>query len=113
MKIALANLTPENIQSDYNSMVGNTGLTGFNTVGSVVSKAVPLILSLAGIALLVFLLISGLQLMTSAGDPKKIENARGKITGGLIGFFIVFAAYMIVQILADVLHLPSMRNLLP
>jgi len=104
-------LAQNDIKTNYSSLVNETGLKNFDSVGSIVTKLFPLMLTIAGIALLVFTLIAGLQLMTSAGDPKKIENARGKITGGLIGFFIIFAAFWIIRILADVLNLGGIKFL--
>lgn len=49
----------------------------------------------AGIALFIFLAKAGFGLMTSGGDAKKIEQAKGSLTSSLIGFFIVFASYWI------------------
>lgn len=49
------------------------------------------------IILLVYILYGGFLLLTSAGDPKKMEAAKGTLTNGAIGFVIVFAAYWIVQ----------------
>jgi hypothetical protein len=57
----------------------------------------------AGIALLIYLIIGGLQMMLSKGDPKAVQAAQGKITNAVIGFVIVFLAYFIVQLLGQIL----------
>lgn len=56
------------------------------------------IFAAAAIALLIYLILGGLQLMTSRGDPKAAQGAQGKITNALIGFVIIIFAYFIVQI---------------
>lgn len=74
-------------------------------LGTLVAKALPFVFIFSGLAMLVYLVLGGFQLMTSAGDPKAIKEAQGKITNALIGFFVIFAAYWLIQILQVVLHL--------
>lgn len=59
----------------------------------------------AGLMLLVYLVMGGLQMMTSRGDPKALQAAQGKITNALIGFIIVVVSFFLVQILGSLLHL--------
>lgn len=60
---------------------------------------------IAGSLLLIYLIIGGYKLMTSAGDPKKAAGAKQTITNAFIGMVVVFVAYWIVQILLTVLGL--------
>jgi hypothetical protein len=84
---------------------------GFNSqltdIGSMVSALLPWIFGLAGIILLVMLIAGGFQLMMSAGDPKAAMSAKGKLTGALIGFLIIFCAYWITQIMENILGLST------
>ena len=80
---------------------------GGTDLGNIISELLPDIFQLAGIALLLYLLFAGFQYLTSAGDPKKVEQAKERLTSALIGFVIVFAAYWIVQIVGTVLGLGS------
>lgn len=68
-------------------------------IGDIINALVPYIFALAGLALLFILIWGGFELMTSAGDPKKMEAAKGKLTNAVIGFIIIFVAYWLVQIL--------------
>src|SRR3990170_4627244 len=70
----------------------------FTNLASLVNNAVPLILALAGIALLLYLIWGGFDFLTSMGDPKKAEMGKTKITQAIIGFFIIFTSYWIVQL---------------
>jgi len=74
-------------------------------LGEIVSGLLPYLFTSAGLLLLLYLLFGGFQLMTSGGDPKKMQEARGKIANALVGFIIVFIAYWLVQIIASVLGL--------
>lgn len=74
-----------------------------SSFGSIISELLLYLFPLAGLLLLLYLLFGGLQMMTSAGDPKKMEGAKQKLTNALIGFIIVFASYWIVQIVGKVL----------
>jgi|SRR3989344_3700782 len=77
------------------------------TLGNIITALLGYILPLAGMALLLYLLFAGFQFLTSGGDPKKVEQAKERLTSALVGFVIVFAAYWIVQIVGTVLGLGS------
>ena len=80
-------------------------------LGEIISGLLPYLFTGAGLLLLLYLIFGGLQLMTSRGDPKAVESAKGKITGALIGFLIVFASYWIVQITASILKLQPILDI--
>lgn len=77
----------------------------FTNLASVVSNAIPFIFPIAGVILLLYLVWGGFDILTSMGDSKKVEAAKGKVTNAIIGFLIIFFAYWIVQILDNVFRL--------
>lgn len=79
--------------------------------GRVISTLLPYIFTLSGILLLIYLLFGGLQLMYSAGDPKKVQSAQGKITNALIGFVIVFLAYWLTQLFGTILNIQAIKDI--
>jgi hypothetical protein len=70
---------------------------GSITLGSIISRALTYIFLFAGIGLLLVLIMSGFSFMTSAGDPKKMEKAKGQLTNALIGFLLIFVSFWLVQ----------------
>lgn len=89
----------ENIQK-------NAGITSPESVGSLISDILQkYVFYAAGIALLIYLISGGFQLMLSRGDPKAIQSAQGKITNALLGFVIVFSAYWIVGLIGRIFYL--------
>lgn len=85
----------------------------FTNIASLVSNALPLIFSIAGVILLAMLLWGGFDYLTAMGDPKKAEAARGKITNAILGFFLIFAAYWITQIIIFLFRLNGTNSNLP
>jgi hypothetical protein len=77
-----------------------TGPTGsrFTNLASLVTYALPIIFSIAGLLLLVYLVWGGFDFLMSMGEPEKAEIGKAKITNALIGFVIIFVAYWLVQI---------------
>lgn len=99
-------------QIDFNALEGATGLKPeFKDLGTIISSLLPYFFAGAGLLLLLYLLYGGLSLMLSRGDPKAVQSAKDKITGAVIGFVIVFAAYWIVQIVGSLLGIPDITNI--
>lgn len=67
-------------------------------VGRFLLYAIPL----AGIYFFIRLLMAGYQMMSSLGDPAKIQAAQSVITNSLIGLLIVIVAFFIVQIVRNI-----------
>lgn len=77
------------------------------TLGEIIGSLLPYIFGAAGIALLIYLIIGGFQMMLSRGDPKAAQSAQAKITNAVIGFVIVILAFIIVRLLSSVLGLEN------
>jgi hypothetical protein len=67
------------------------------TTGTIISEALKYVYIIAGLSLLVMLISGGIQLMTAAGDEAGVKAGYGKVKAGLIGFFIIFVSFFIVQ----------------
>lgn len=91
-----------------------TAFLGTNTkIGEIISMILPYVFLITGILLLIYLLLGGFQLMFAAGDPKKVEGARGKITSAVIGFVIIFIAYWLTQLIGRVFNITIIRSIFP
>jgi len=69
------------------------------SIGSIITNAYQFILPIGGIALLVMIIIAGFSLLTSAGDAKKMEQGKQRLTYAVIGFIVVFIAYWLTQLM--------------
>lgn len=72
-------------------------------VGQLISAAVGTILILAALLAFVFLILGGLQWITSGGDKAAMESARNKITHAIVGLIIVGAAWAIMMLVQNFL----------
>lgn len=77
----------------------------FTDLASVINAALPYIYAIAGIILFVFIVWGGFDYLTAMGNPKKAEAGKNKITYALIGFFMIFAAFWISQIISYIFKL--------
>lgn len=77
------------------------------TPGSIIGTILPYIFGAAAIALLIYLVVGGFQLMTSRGDPKAAQSAQAKITNAIVGFVIIIIAFFIVQLFGQIFGLQS------
>lgn len=61
---------------------------------------------LGGLAAFVMLVVAGFQYLTSAGDPGKISDARGRITSAIGGLVLLLASFLILNFIN-----PELTNL--
>lgn len=74
------------------------------------SNLVTAIVSIAGIALFVMLLVGGFKFLFSAGDQKQLEEARGTITNAIMGLVVIVAAYLILRTIATFTGVTNLTN---
>ncbi len=73
-----------------------------DNLGDVLNILLGFILFIAGLLMFFNLVIGGIQWITSGGDAKALDSARGRITNSIIGLIIVVAAFAIALILEQV-----------
>ena len=66
-----------------------------------------------GLAFLLYFLWGGLQWILAGGDKGNIEEARGKITQGLIGLTVLAASYVIIKFLQSAIGLDLLNIVWP
>jgi len=82
----------------------NTNPAGF------VKSIFGILLSLAGGVALVLIIISGYRLMTSQGNPEKVQQAREQLTSAIVGLLFIIFSVTILQIIGvDILHIPGLN----
>jgi hypothetical protein len=92
---------------------------GTNSVGAVYPNIasflhflVPLAFVISGVVLLFILLGGGLTIISSGGNAKNVESGRNQLTGAIIGFLVIFAAYWIIQIIEKLTGVPILNSTL-
>lgn len=99
-------------QIDFGVLEKEVGLRPeLKTLGGIISEALRFLFVFAGLALLLYLLYGGFQLMTSGGDPKGIAEGKGKITNAIAGFLIIFVAFWVIQAVAIIFGLKELQSI--
>lgn len=88
----------ENLESGSIAYESN-GCGGGNTdeLPTVIQNILNSIIALSGVVAVVFVVIGGVQYMTSAGDPGKAKRAKDTILYACIGLIICALAFVIVN----------------
>jgi hypothetical protein len=71
-------------------------------IGLFFTRVLGIALLIAAILVFAYLVLGGIEWITSGGDKGKTEEARGKITAALVGLAIVAASYALMQVVAFV-----------
>jgi len=97
MRLLAQNTIP---YTDYNNAIG-LGSNGkkFDSLGDIIGAFLPYLLTIAGLVLFGMLVMGGFTMLAGAADKESQEKGKKMITSSLMGFFIIFLAYWIAQIL--------------
>ncbi len=79
------------IQGDIESQAGDVSI--METVGNIINT----LFLVVGIIAVIVIIIGGVQLATSAGDPNKAAKGKNSVMGGVIGLVISLLAFAIVS----------------
>lgn len=67
-------------------------------IGTLISDFLPAIFGIAGFITVIIIVISGIQFITSSGNPEAAAAARGRLIFALVGFALIILAFAILQI---------------
>lgn len=72
-------------------------------IGSVISGLLNFVMIIAAILVFLYLIMGGIEWITSGGDKGKTESARNKITAAVVGLVVLAASYAILQLALSLL----------
>jgi thiosulfate reductase cytochrome b subunit len=81
---------------DWGSCVVNDVPT-LNCLPVVFENVIRAALLFSGVVALFFIILSGIKMITSGGDPKQLEGARQTLTYAIIGLVIVLLSFFIIS----------------
>lgn len=81
------------------------------TVQQIVSFGINVLLFAAFIIALVFLIIGGIRWILSGGDKEATQKAKSTVTSALIGLVVVLAAWILINLILQVLTNQNLGNL--
>jgi len=103
--------------SDIDTIEQGVGLNRIDSLASLLNGTsqtpfgiVTLFTFAGGAFFIIYLILGGIKMMTSSGDPRAVGDARQMIMNALIGLIIVIFAFWIVEFLGYFLGLPGIQN---
>lgn len=69
---------------------------GTNPVNHVINVAATILATIAGLAAVIVIIVSGLRMITSGGNSEKVSAARGRLLTAVIGLIIIALAWSII-----------------
>lgn len=87
-------------------MLSSCGANGIATISGcffpLISAIIFWALTLAGSVAVILVVIGGIRLITSDGDPKKIDQSRKTITFAIAGLLLAFFSFLIINFIGSV-----------
>lgn len=71
------------------------------------------VVTVGGIAFIIYLVWGGIEYLTSGGDKTKISDAQTKITSSVIGIAILVASYAITLFIQGVFKINILKPVFP
>lgn len=90
--------------------IRNPGNIKILDVGLLISAVVGTLLILAALIAFLYLILGGIQWITSGGDKSAMETARNKITHAIVGLVIVGAAWAVMLLVQRFLGIDIIGN---
>ena len=93
--LAANDVCSKNVPAEVKEAAGCNGNT--NELQSAITNILSAIIGVVGLISVVYIIIGGIQYMSSTGDPGKIEKAKKTILYACIGLIISALAFVIVN----------------
>lgn len=63
------------------------------------SEILPIVLGIAGFITVIIIVISGIQFITSSGNPEAATAAKNRLVYAIVGFVVIILAFAALQII--------------
>lgn len=77
-----------------------SGVPTLKFLETIFGNVVSAVLALAGIVLFVMFLVGGFRWLTSGGDPKAVEQARGTLSHAIAGLVILLLGFLLLRFIS-------------
>jgi len=84
--------------TDYPDFL-NIGAATSTSLTGLVSTLFTFLLTIAGLAAFIMIVIGGIKYLTSAGDPSKTKDAKNQVFAAILGLIILFSSWMVLNTL--------------
>lgn len=75
------------------------------------NNVITALVTIAGIVAIFFIIYSGFKLITSGGDPKQVETAKNSLVYAILGLFVVFLSFAIINIISRATNVNCIKTI--
>jgi hypothetical protein len=104
--IFLANVKTLLAQSSFQGREQFTDVATIQGFERIFANVITVVIELAGVILFLTFIVAGFKYLTSSGDPKALEGAKGTLTHAIIGLIVLLLAFVILVIIQEVTGAP-------
>jgi glucose uptake protein GlcU len=94
---------------DY-GCVTKDGVATLDCAAVIFSNVLVALVMFAGLIALIMFIFGSFKLLSSRGDPKKIQGAKNNFTYGLLGLVVVIFSYAILSIISIATGVPCIMT---
>lgn len=84
----------------------------FTDIGVLINSVLRVVMVIAALLVFMYLILGGIEWITSGGDKGKTEKAREKITAAIVGLIVLAAAYAILTLVLKFLGFNSLDQVI-
>lgn len=84
---------------------GSIFVDDFSSPAGIINRLLLFLFPLAGLILFVMIVWGGFEMISGATNSKSMEAGKQRITAALIGFFLLFASFWIIQIIEYIFNI--------
>jgi cytochrome bd-type quinol oxidase subunit 2 len=106
----MKSLFPDVFAAQLGNLQGGGDVATIQSLATLFTNILGVIVALAGVVLFIMFVVSGFSFLFSAGDPKKLEQARGTLTNAIVGLVVIVAAYLILKLIGLVSGYPDITK---
>ncbi len=104
----LESVYAQRLEERLNTVLGGGGDTGEGAMSSFITDFLNFAVPLGVFVAFVLLAYAAFVMITSAGDPEKLKDAREIATNAVIGAVMIAMGVIVLSILATQLHIPGL-----
>lgn len=82
----------------------------FTDIGVLINGLLTFVMVVGALLVFLYLILGGIEWITSGGDKSKTEKARNKITAAVVGLVVLAASYAVLLIILNFLGFTDLKD---
>lgn len=97
--IKFADQARDILPSLYNGLGNPPKFDNLNVFGILLANIIQIVITLSGVLAVIIITWSGIQYITSQGDPSKLKDAKNSLVYAIVGLVLATSAFLLIEYL--------------